>query len=179
MKILFINGSPRNGNSLTAIDILRDRLRADNILDISLLNAYDTEITSCIACELCKDSGKCVFEDDTNSVIDRIVEADALIISTPVYWWGIPAQLKLIIDKFYSRQSELASSNKKVGLIMCGQLSTDNIQYRLITDQIKSICDYLNWSFIFHNAYEAYGSSDLLKNDTAIDEIKMLSELLR
>lgn len=178
MKVLFINGSPREGNSLAAVDILSNTLKNRNDLEISLLNAYDTEITSCIACELCKDSGKCVFEDDTNSVIDRIVEADMLIISTPVYWWGLPAQLKLIIDKFYSRQTVLASSPKKIGLIMCGQLCQDNIQYRLISSQIESICDYLNWEYIFSSAHSVYGVSDLMEDHTAINKIKTLSNLI-
>lgn len=179
MKVLFINGSPRQGNSLTAIETLKNELETGYNLEISVLNAYDAEISSCIACDVCKKSGRCVFEDDTNDVIDRIVDSDALIFSTPVYWWGIPAQLKLIIDKFYSRQKILSSSHKKVGLILCGQLDPDNIQYRLISDQIKSICDYLTWDMVFTSAHSAYDASDLSENDAAIGKIKALADLVR
>ena len=41
----------------------------------------------------------CVAADDTNRVIDSLVDADMIVFGTPVYWWGMTAQLKLVIDK--------------------------------------------------------------------------------
>ena len=59
-----------------------------------------------------------VDQDDTNLTIEKIAEADMIIFATPVYWWGMSAQLKLIIDKCYCRGLQL--KNKKVGTIVVG-----------------------------------------------------------
>ena len=59
-----------------------------------------------------------VDQDDTNPTIEKIAEADMIIFATPVYWWRMSAQLKLIIDKCYCRGLQL--KNKKVGTIVVG-----------------------------------------------------------
>ncbi len=46
-------------------------------------------------------------QDDTNVTIDTIAAADMILFATPVYWWGMSAQLKLIIDKCYCRGLQL------------------------------------------------------------------------
>lgn len=50
-----------------------------------------------------------------------------ILFATPVYWWGMSAQLKLIIDKCYCRGLQL--KNKKVGTIVVGGSPVDSIQY--------------------------------------------------
>ena len=71
--------------------------------------------------------------DDTNPTIDKITAADVILFATPVYWWGMSAQLKLIIDKCYCRGLQL--KNKKVGTIVVGGSPVDSIQYELIDKQ--------------------------------------------
>ena len=56
-----------------------------------------------------------------------------ILFATPVYWWGMSAQLKLIIDKCYCRELQL--KNKKVDTIVVGGSPVDSIQYELIDKQ--------------------------------------------
>lgn len=74
----------------------------------------------------CKGSSSCVFDDETNDIMEQIIEADVLVFDTPVYWWGISSQMKIIIDKFYSHTSPLAECSKQVGVIVVGELPQEN-----------------------------------------------------
>ena len=174
MKILLLNGSPRRGNTYTALEVLKRSFANIPNAEVSQIDTNKVEVASCIACEYCKKHGKCFVKDDTNAVIDAIVSADVLIFATPVYWWGISSQLKAIIDKFYSRQQTLLTQKKKLGSIVSGQLSTDNAQYAIILKQSECICDYLGWDYLFCKTYSVYEKDDMKKNETALSELGQL-----
>ena len=176
MKVLLLNGSPRKGNSYTALETLKRGLANIEDLQISQIDTTKVTVSHCTACEYCKTHSKCVVNDDTNAVIDAVAEADILIFATPVYWWGISAQLKVIIDKFYSQQKRLSKAKKQVGLIVTGQLAEDNLQYKIISQQFQCIADFLGWDMAFCNTYSAYDADDLAKNTEAISEIEHLWE---
>lgn len=166
MKITIINGSPRkNGNSATVVEQLLLGFKEANH-DIEIINANQKKVQGCIACDVCKSShGKCTHTDDTNTVLNTLLNSDLLIFVTPVYWWGVSAQMKLIIDKFYAIQKGL--KNKKYGLVSIGGNSTNDIQYELISTQFKAIAGYLSWEVLFEYAEQAHKANEL-KNDELI-----------
>ena len=174
MNALILNGSPRKGNTYTAIEALKEGLTNIDNLQISQIDTTSVSVSPCLACDYCKTHSNCAFNDDTNAVINAIAEADLLVFATPVYWWGISAQLKVIIDKFYSQQKRLSSSKKQIGLIIMGQLATDNPQYQLIHQQIKCISDFLEWELVFCHSYSAYCLDDFAKNQAGISEVRQL-----
>ena len=174
MKAVLLNGSPREGNSYTALAALKKGFAHIEDLVIEEIAAGDVSVSPCLACEVCHDSGMCVFDDDTNEIMDDIVSADVIVFATPVYWWGITAQLKLIIDKFYSRSSQLMECKKQVGIIVVGQRPVEDTQYALIRKQFECISDYLGWDIAFYNAYSAYDAGDLAENADAIAELEGL-----
>lgn len=178
MKAILINGSPRKGNTRSALDALERGLANINGLEFKEISAAKVHILPCIACKACKKVGRCIFDDDTNQIEEDIVSADILIFASPVYWWGLPAQIKLIIDKFYSQADRLALSEKQVGIITVGQLSVSNVQYSLIEKQIECISEYLGWKMVFSKAYSAYDLDDLADDPMAIAEIEDLWEKL-
>ncbi len=177
MKALLLNGSPRKGNTYTALEALKRGLANINELEICEINATNMAVSSCIACECCRNGDnvlKCVFDDDTNAVMEAVLDADLLVFAMPVYWWGIPAQLKLIVDKFYSRTSQLSACNKQIGVIVVGQLSQDDPQYEIIPKQFQCISNYLGWRFTFCKTYTADKPEDLSKDMNAIAELENL-----
>ena len=101
MKIVIINGSARKGNVLTAIDAFQKGAAAGN--DIEIIQPDQLHIAPCKGCGACQCYKGCVDKDDTNATIDQIVSADMIVFATPVYWWGMSAQLKQVIDKCYCR----------------------------------------------------------------------------
>lgn len=70
-----------------------------------------------------------------------------ILFATPVYWWGMSAQLKLIIDKCYCRGMQL--KNKKVGTIVVGGSPVDSIQYELIDKQFDCMAKISFMGFAF------------------------------
>ena len=109
MKIVIINGSARKGNTLTAINAFIKGASEKN--EIEIIEPDKLNIAPCKGCGVCQCSKGCVDKDDTNPTIDKIAAADMILFATPVYWWGMSAQLKLIIDKCYCRGLQL--KNKK------------------------------------------------------------------
>ncbi len=174
MKIAIINGSARKGNTSTAIQAFAKG--ASNGNEIEILAADQLRIAPCKGCGLCQCSKGCVDQDDTNPTIDKLVFADVIVFATPVYWWGISAQLKLEIDKCYCKGKYL--NGKKVGLLIVGAASVDSIQYELINKQFDCIAEYLSWNMLFQKSYSAFDRADLRYNEKAVAELKALGSNL-
>ncbi len=170
MKIVIINGSARNGNTSTAIHAFAEGASDGN--EIEILAADKLSIAPCKGCDACQCSKGCIDKDDTNPTIDKLVSADMIVFATPVYWWGISAQLKLVIDKCYCKGQYLI--DKKAGIIIVGAAPVDSIQYELITKQFDCIADYLSWDMLFQKSYSASDRTDLRHNEEAVAELKSL-----
>ena len=174
MKVLILNGSPRKGNTVTAVNALKTGMDAAEKFEIKEIVANDVEVSPCIACLACNCDSRCVFEDDTNDIMDAIEEADAVIFATPVYWWGVTAQLKAVIDKFYCRFEKLDDMPKKVGVIVIGEAEQDDPQYKIIPKQFECICDCLGWDMLFAKTYTAGEAGVLAQDKDAVAELEGL-----
>ena len=162
MKIVIINGSARRGNTLTAIDAFVKGASEKN--EIEIIQPDRLHIAPCKGCGACQCYKGCIDQDDTNPTIDKITAADVILFATPVYWWGMSAQLKLIIDKCYCRGLQL--KNKKVGTIVVGGSPVD------------CMAKYLSWDMLFQKSYYATVSDELAKNKDSIKELENIGKNL-
>ncbi|WP_195282392.1 flavodoxin family protein [Harryflintia acetispora] len=99
-NVLIIVSSPRKGgNSETlAQRFAAGAVKAGNTVETVLLR--DKRISPCIACEAClKYGGNCVQKDDMAEILEKMIAADVIVLSTPVYYYSISAQLKAMIDR--------------------------------------------------------------------------------
>lgn len=99
-KILFLSGSPRkNRNSaLLCGEFARGASEAGNIVELIYLR--DKKIGYCIACYYCKDhDGVCVIRDDMAEILEKMNEADIIVMASPVYFYAIDAQMKALTDR--------------------------------------------------------------------------------
>jgi multimeric flavodoxin WrbA len=104
MKILALQSSPRkHGNTVTLAHDLLDGLRASEAKDIHEVFLHGKEIQPCNNCDAClkKDGPFCVIDDDMQPLYQQFIDADLVVLATPIYWWSITAQLKLFIDRLY------------------------------------------------------------------------------
>ena len=99
-----------------------------------------------------------------------------ILFATPVYWWGMSAQLKLIIDKCYCRGLQL--KNKKVGTIVVGGSPVGSIQYELIDKQFDCMAKYLSWDMLFKKSYYATARGELEKNKDSMNELEGIGKNL-
>jgi multimeric flavodoxin WrbA len=103
-NIVVVMGSPRKkGNSV----ILSEKAIAgarDAGAKVDSYVIHEMDARPCSACEGCRQkvSAPCVLKDDLTKVLEKVREADALIIASPIYWFNLSAQTKLFIDRWYS-----------------------------------------------------------------------------
>jgi multimeric flavodoxin WrbA len=120
-KVLILKGSPRErGNSA----VLADRVAAGACeagCEVECVSLQSMDIRACDGCDLCKETGVyCVIEDDMQGLFPKLLEADALVLASPVYWFTYSAQLKLCIDRWYGLWSVQhdAFRGKQVGIVL-------------------------------------------------------------
>jgi len=99
MKVLGIYGSGRKGgNSDKLLDHALEGAESAGAV-VSKVYARDLKVSGCRACGGCEKTGKCVIKDDMNSVYPQFEEADIVLLASPVYFYGVSGQVKLLIDR--------------------------------------------------------------------------------
>lgn len=94
-KILILSGSPRkNGNSdLLYNEFMRGALESGN--EVEKIRITEKKVSPCSACYYCRDhGGVCVHKDDMADILQKMVDADVLVLASPVYFYSVNAQLK-------------------------------------------------------------------------------------
>lgn len=107
-KVLILSGSPRKGGNsdLLCDEFMRGAKESGN--SVEKIRVAEKKIGYCRACYYCRTSGgKCVIKDDMEEVLQKIIEADVIVLSSPVYFYSIDAQLKAVIDRTVSRWLEV------------------------------------------------------------------------
>lgn len=144
MKILVITGSPRkNGNSNTLADYFIKGAK-DSGHNVVRFDSAFKNVHPCIACNKCGMNGQCVFKDDFEFVRNNIVDADAVIFATPMYYFGISARIKAVIDRFYAINGQIHTL-KKSALIMT-YADTSPKEAEPIINHYETLLRYLGWS---------------------------------
>ncbi len=106
-KVLILSGSPRKGGNS---DLLCDELAKgarDAGNSVEKICVAEKSIGFCRACYACRNTGKCVIEDDMAEVLQKIIACDVLVLASPVYFYSIDAQLKAVIDRTVARWTEV------------------------------------------------------------------------
>lgn len=97
MKTVAIIGSPRKGgNCDVLVNELLEKIEGEK--DAYFLQ--DLDMKYCLACQKCQ-KGDCIADDDLCEIVDKMMEADLFIFSTPIYYGQMSAQAKTLIDRFY------------------------------------------------------------------------------
>ncbi|MCD5425851.1 MAG: flavodoxin family protein [Methanosarcinaceae archaeon] len=99
MKILGISGSPtKDGNNEKAINIVLD-IAKNNGFDVEQIFHSAIDINPCNACGICAKGNDCPIDDDVKETLPKLIEADAIIVSSPVYFGSVSAQIKSLFDR--------------------------------------------------------------------------------
>lgn len=107
-KVLILSGSPRKGGNS---DILCDRFaqgarEAGN--QVEKIRVADKKIGYCHACYYCREhAGECAIKDDMAEILQNMIDADVIVLASPVYFYSIDAQLKAVIDRTVARWLEV------------------------------------------------------------------------
>ena len=98
-KVLMINGSYRKKNTYNILTQIGHILKKHDI-ESEILNLFDFQIGDCTGCDdLCIRGGGCRIKDDMPAVMQKILESDGLILSSPVYLGGVTSRFKAFADR--------------------------------------------------------------------------------
>ena len=110
-KVLIISSSPRkHGNS----DILCDRFAegaAESGNTVEKVFLGDKNIGFCRGCGVCNTTHKCVQKDDMAEILEKMVDADVIVLATPVYFYSVDGQMKTFIDRTVPRYTEIRNKD--------------------------------------------------------------------
>ena len=103
MKVIGINASPRKkANTHTLVEAILSGA-AEKGAETRLVHLRELTINGCLGCEGCKKQlGKCVQKDDLTQLLQDMTAYDAIVMGTPVYWYHVTAQFKMLVDRLYS-----------------------------------------------------------------------------
>jgi len=128
IKILGIVGSPRVGGNTEYIVAETLKTMEKDAVETELVRLSDKEIKPCDACLLCRTKGDCWIEDDLNLIFNKMINADGIILSSPVYFGSATPQIKALIDRagYLSVAKGRVFENKVGGAIVVARRAGHN-----------------------------------------------------
>lgn len=100
-KVLMINGSPHEfGCTYTALKEVADTLEKNGV-ETEILYLGTKPVAGCIACGKCGQTGRCVFDDQVNRVLDKLDEYSGIVVGSPVYFAGPTGQICAFLDRLF------------------------------------------------------------------------------
>ena len=106
--IVIISASPRKGGNSDILcdQFMKGALEAGHKVEKIALR--EKNIHPCLGCDACQNTHRCVQKDDMAAILDRLVEADVIVMATPVYFYTMSAQMKTLIDRTVPRYTEIS-----------------------------------------------------------------------
>jgi multimeric flavodoxin WrbA len=104
MKILAINGSPRKEwNTATLLEKALEGA-ASKGAETELINLYDLDFKGCTSCFSCKikngkSYGKCAYKDELTPILNKVADADAIILGSPIYLGYVTGEMKSFLER--------------------------------------------------------------------------------
>ena len=180
MKTIFLNGSPRK-NWNTALMLKEAQKGAESVgAETEYIDLFDLTYTGCRSCMACKRKGAerchCFWKDDLSPVIDRIYDADALIIGSPIYLGDITSQVHGLIERLhfcalsYDNYSNYFTGKVDVGIIltMNAPKTFYNLAYRKKAKEVAQSFKALNGSVEVYACCDTLQVTDYSKYNRAI-----------
>ena len=120
MKVLLINGSPhKKGCTYTALREVADELERQGI-ETEIFHLGTAAVRSCTACGQCAKTGRCIFDDDpVNECLDRLRQADGLIVGAPVHYAGPAGAVTALLDRMFYGKSGFLALKPAAAVVSC------------------------------------------------------------
>ena len=187
-KIIFITSSPHaEGNTNTLVYHAAEAAEnAGAEVEIVDINELEVKVPGCSACEGCHpDKLQCVIDDDLSDLIAELFRNDVVVFAAPIYFFGLPAQVKMVIDRFYSlmiSESGVTFSplkRVKFAVIATAGGDVDDSGFEVVELQMKYLEEYLETAevkFLFRGGCNSH--TDVANDPAAIAEAQNFGKQL-
>lgn len=115
VKIISFTGSPRKGGNTESLVAAIASGAARVGAECEIVRLPDLKIGPCIGCGGCQKTGRCVIDDDMQGLYEKLAVAQVICLASPIYFYGITAQLKLFVDRLqalWSRKQLLVAAKQ-------------------------------------------------------------------
>lgn len=181
-KAIGINGSPRkNKNSAIMLEHALQGAAAKGA-ETELINLVDLNFSGCKSCFACKllngkSFGRCALRDDLTDVLDKILNADAVIIATPIYFGDVPGMVRNLFERIwfpallYKADGSIAYTKRvKIGLIYTMGMPDLTYYQNLVNSHLRTFGNFLGeTSMVSTHETLQYDNYDLYVGDYKLD----------
>ena len=140
-KVLIISSSPRKGGNsdLLCDEFMKGAIEAGN--EVEKIFLKDKTVHPCTGCSVCSMYGKpCPQKDDAAGIVEKMIAADVIVMATPVYFYTMSGQMKIMIDRCCARYTEI--TNKEFYFIIAAAENDKAMMERTI-DGFRGFLDCL------------------------------------
>jgi multimeric flavodoxin WrbA len=182
MKVLGLFGSPRRGGNTEIL--LEEALKGAEKEGAEIERIYlsDLKITPCTECHGCDETGSCVILDDMQKIYPKLLEADVIILASPIFFYGVTAWAKTVIDrsqalwakKYLVNDPSLGKRGKrrKGFFISVGATKGQKVFEGAILT-VKYFFDVLNTEYTGELLYRGVdGKGEILKHPEALEQAR-------
>jgi len=169
MKIVVITSSPHPKEESTSI-YLADRFAEGARSaghEVFTFDAAHEETHPCQGCDKCGMDGPCIFKDAIeNKLMPKMLEADLIVLTTPLYYFGMSAQLKVIVDRFYSRTGKL---HGKKSIMMATAYNSADWTMEALVNHYETLVRYMEWQDVGQVMATGCGARSLVEKSPFAD----------
>lgn len=143
MKIIVLESSPnKHGSSNQLADCFIQGAREAGH-EIQVIDAAHANIQPCGGCVHCGYEGPCIQKDDMEQIRGQILAADMMVFVTPLYYYGMSAQLKILLDRFCAFNSSIQRKHMKSALLAAAW-NSDDWTFEALSVHYHTLVRYLN-----------------------------------
>jgi multimeric flavodoxin WrbA len=143
-NIVILSGSPREGGNTDKLvaAFIEGAKSAGNA--VTLFRVADMKIGGCLGCHHCfEEKGVCIQKDDMPQIVDALRKAEVMVLASPVYFFGVTAQLKLSIDRTFVLLAEERPTKRAALLMTAGRGGADACEGAIA--MYSRMCKFSGW----------------------------------
>ena len=144
MKIVVLFGSPNRKGSTNILVEEFTRGAEESGHFVEVIDVCHADIHPCIGCVACDYEGPCVQKDDVEMIRKKLLSSDMVVFATPLYYYGMSAQLKTVVDRFCAYNSSLNSRNLKSALLTVAW-NADDWTFEALEAHYNTLVRYINF----------------------------------
>ena len=142
--IVIFTGSPRENGNTQLLTMAFKKGAESAGSTVTVFDVANMKISPCKGCDYCSThDGTCVQKDDMQKIMPYLYTANTLVFATPVYYYGMTAQLKIAVDRMYATLTRKSSIDSCVLLAVYGDTDTTIVQP--LIEHYKAFTNYDHW----------------------------------
>ena len=144
MKIIILMGSPnkRGSTNILVENFVKGAEEAGH--ECEVIDVCHANIHPCTGCVACGYEGPCVQKDDVEQIKAKLLASDMVVFATPLYYYGMSAQLKTVVYSFCAYNSSLNSRHLKSALLTVAW-NSDDWTFEALEAHYKTLVRYINF----------------------------------